>query len=324
MEGRVEARVEERVELRDGPRVEVLGDEERVPSDRANAGDERVREVAHGNVLRGIHPDPIRRDAGHPTAARRREVRRDRRVFLAKVGEALEGAEDDGVAQLLARRLVVKPRRTLRRDTRPASRVVDYQVEDELHPRRVQVARQRDGVRDGAELRLHRAVVGNGEIRPVPVVAARVLAPRHLRRQRRDPERGRPEVLQVPETLAQSRQVPAVEHRGAPGIEAAGLPGIVVRAVSVGEAIRQDEVEDLPLPYLRIGVRAGRRRLVRGPARGAAALAYACGAPGCQGERAEEARSLSPSPGAHGVEAGTAVARTPSTTSATIISASLS
>jgi hypothetical protein len=258
VERRVEPRAEHAAEVRVRP-VEVLGHEEEALLCAANRRHEGLREVSRGHVLRGVHAEAVGVQALHPALRESRDVRGDDRVLLGEIGQTVERAVHVVVAELRARRRVVEPVGVLRRDARAAAGVVDHHVEDEAHPSGVQVARQRVDVRDAAELRLDRAVVGVGEVGPVPVVAARAVAQRDLRGERRRPDGRDAESREVRDALAQAGEVAAVEEVRVGRPEAASLAGVVVGGVAVLEAVRKDEVQGLLHPVAGRGGRRGAR-----------------------------------------------------------------
>jgi len=161
---------------------------------------------------------------------------------------------DSGIAKQLAALRIVEPVRVLRDDARADPRVVDHHVEHKAHPDRVQIVRETRELRGRPQLGLDGAIVGVGEVGPVPVVAA-AIGRRAVRR--RDPHCGDAEVSQVRDALAKTGEVAAVPLSGVQGVEAAGDAKVVIGRVAVLEAIRHHEVHDLRAP----GACVGRKRL---------------------------------------------------------------
>ena len=108
---------------------------------------------------------------------------------------------------------------------------------------------------------------------PVTVIARAFLTLRPLHRlvleDRREPDRGDAEALQIIQPLGQALQVAAVEEALGGGIEARRQPialqaAAIVRAVAIFEPVGQNEIDDLVLrrPFAH-GLQHGAGRLLR-------------------------------------------------------------
>ena len=143
--------------------------------------------------------------------------------------------------------------------------VVDDDVLDHLHAQRVGVGDHAPVVLDRAEVGVH----GGEVVGPVAVVAARGdgrVDPLAVGR-RRQPDRVDAQALQARQAPAQALEVAALELLGV-GRRVLVAAEVVARGVAVGEAVEEDEIEDLARPRGQgIISRHGRARARSGAAR---------------------------------------------------------
>ena len=144
---------------------------------------------------------------------------------------------------------------------RVVARVVGDDVEHDLHAAAVGLGRQPLEGRVVAEVAIDLVEVMDPVAVEAPVLADEGVG--LVLVDRRDPDGGRAEVLEVVELLDHALEVAAMV-----GVRVVGAHVVVVLLVAVVEAIRQDEVDDLVLPGLEVARARRGRSLAQLPAGG--------------------------------------------------------